>query len=663
MNASNHSERFVRFGGFEADLHAGILSHRGHRIRLQEKPFQILALLLERSGDVVTREELRQRLWPADTYVDFDSSVNTALKKLRHALGDPAGEPLYIKTIPRRGYRFIAQIEPGGHSAAPISSSTSLPAALLHRENSETPAAVPLPPANHFPRQQWTWLLALTAMFAALLLFNYAMKRNQSSSGVRAASGRTFLFVMPFENLSGNPAEEYFSDGLTDEMITQVGREYPSRLVVIARTSAMQYKGSHKTLAKVSQELGGLDYVLEGSSRRSGAEIIINAQLFRVSDGSSLWANTFTRPATDVVAIQREVAGRIVQSLAHELFPLPAATPTFASTADPAAYDEYLRGLYQLNKRTRGGQRKAFEYLRHAVEKDPRFAQAYSALAYAYLISGSWGFIGPGEAFPKAKEAAQKAIELDESLGEAHVTLGEVLHVYEWNWAEAEKEYRRALQLSPNSALVHKMYAEYLSHTGKNLDALAEAERAQKLDPLSLIITAQVGLYCMYLEQLDQATRKFQEAVEMDPRFAPAHYYLGAAYHLQKKYAQAIPEFEIAKKLSDDAAEMSVKLASAYYRAGRKQEAQQILLELKQRARHEFVSPMSFAEIYSEMGNKEQTIQWLEKSAAERDYLLIMGVRGLEDTEDVAKDPRFQKILTAIAFPDANIQTASATQR
>jgi TolB-like protein/DNA-binding winged helix-turn-helix (wHTH) protein/Tfp pilus assembly protein PilF len=662
MNGSTHPGRIVRFGEFEADLRSGLLTYRGQRIRLQEKPFQILTLLLERSGDVVTREELRQCLWPADTYVDFDSSVNTALKKLRQALGDPADEPLYIKTVPRKGYRFIAAIEPLDRPAPPVTFSPAPYAPSPHREIAETPVALPASATNYFPRQNWVWLLAFAAVSAAILLFSSALKRNQPASGVRAATGQILLFVMPFDNLSDNPGEEYFSDGLTDEMITQVGREYPSRLAVIARTSAMQYKGSHKPLGKISEDLGGVDYVLEGSTRRSGADVTINAQLFRVADGTGLWADTFTRPARDVVAIQREVAGRIVQSLAHELLPPPAAVPALASTADPAAYDDYLRGLYQLNKRTRDGQRKAFAYLGHAIEKDPRFAQAYAALGYSYLISGSWDFISPRDAFPKAKEAAQKAIELDESLGEAHVTLGEVLHVYEWDWGEAEREYRRALDLSPNSALVHKMYAEYLIHAGKPAEALAEAERAQKLDPLSLIITAQVGLYYLYMDQWDRATQKFKEAVEIDPRFAPGHYYLGAAYYFQKKYSEAIPEFEIARKLSDDAAEMSVKLASAYYSAGRKQEARQMLLGLKRRARHEFVSSMSFAEIYGEMGDKEQTIQWLEKAAAERDYLL-MGIRGFADMEGVAKDPRFQKILAAIAFPNAPGQLASAAQR
>jgi TolB-like protein/DNA-binding winged helix-turn-helix (wHTH) protein/cytochrome c-type biogenesis protein CcmH/NrfG len=654
MNSSSHTERIVRFGDFEADLRAGHLTHRGQRIRLQEKPFQILALLLERAGDVVTREELRQRLWAADTYVDFDSSVNTALKKLRHALGDPADEPLYIKTVPRIGYRFIAMFEPVVRPATPQPAPP--------QESAETPASAPARPANFFPRQHWAWVLAFATTTAAIFLFGYAVKRSQPVSGVRAAASRVLLFVMPFDNLSGDPGEEYFSDGLTDEMITQVGREYPSRLAVIARTSSMQYKGSHKPFAKISQELGGVDYVLEGSTRRSGTDVTVNAQLFRAADGASLWADTFTRPAADVVAIQHEVASRIVRSLARELLPPPASNPVFASTPDPAAYDDYLHGLYQMNKRTREGQRKAFEYLERAIEKDPHFGQAYATLAYSYVVSGSWGFLSPRESFPKAKAAAQKAIELDESLGEAHVMLGEVLHVYEWNWAEAEREYRRALELSPNSAMVHKMYAEYLNHAGRRAEALAEAERAQKLDPLSLIITAQVGLYYMYLDDLDRASQKFRAAVEIDPQFAPGHYFLGGALHSQHKDADAIREFELARKLSNDAAEMSVKLACAYYTSGRKQESRQLLLELKRRSQHEFVSAIGFAEIYGEMDDKEQTIQWLEKAAAEHDYL-IMSVRTFEEVEGVGKDPRFQKILTAVAFPNAPPQPASSAQR
>jgi TolB-like protein/DNA-binding winged helix-turn-helix (wHTH) protein/tetratricopeptide (TPR) repeat protein len=657
MNDSVHPPRIIRFGEFETDLRAGFLSRRGQRIHLQEKPFQILVLLLEHSGEVVTREELRQRLWAADTYVDFDSSVNTALKKLRHALGDPADEPLFIKTVPRIGYRFIATIEPVDRPALPVPSPPAEIAAA------QAPAIVPAASANYFLRHNWPWLFAfaITAVATLFFLFSYALKQTQPAFGVRAAAGRTILLVMPFDNLSGNTGDEYFSDGLTDEMITQVGRDYPSRLAVIARTSSMQYKGDHKSLAKISQELGGVDYVLEGSTRRSGADVTINAQLFRVADGASMWTDSFTRPATDVVVIQREVAGRIAQSLARELLPPPAVPPAFASAPDPVAYDDYLRGLYQLNKRSREGQRKAFECLQRAIEKDSRFAQAYAALGYAYLISGSWGFLTPAEAFPNAKAAAQKAIALDESLGEAHVTLGEVLHVYEWNWADAEKEYRRALELSPNSAMVHKMYAEYLNHAGRRAEALAEAERAQKLDPLSLIITAQVGLYYLYIADVDRAYQKFREAVEIDPQFAPGHYFLGAALHQQNKDADAIHEFELARKLSDNAPEMSVKLACAYFTAGRKQEAQQLLVELKRRGQHEFVSAISFAEIYAEMGDKERTIQWLEKAAAEHDYLL-MSIHVFAEVEGVGKDPRFQKILTAIAFPNAPGELASTAR-
>jgi TolB-like protein/DNA-binding winged helix-turn-helix (wHTH) protein/Tfp pilus assembly protein PilF len=661
MNGPVHPVRIVRFGEFEADLRTGLLCRRGQRIRLQEKPFQILALLVERSGDLVTREELRQRLWPADTHVDFDSSVNTALKKLRQALGDPADEPVYIKTVPRKGYRFIAALEVVDH---PLSSSTfspTLPGPPAAAARAEPPAGFFVRAAKYSSQPHWAWLLAFATTAAAIFLFVYAVKRSQPVAGVRAARGRILLLVMPFENLTGNPGEEYFSDGLTDEMIAQMGRVVPSRLAVIARTSSMQYKGSHKSFAKISQELGGVDYVLEGSTRRSGPDVTINARLFRAADGASLWADTFTRPAADVVAMQHQVAEGIVGSLARELLPPPAANPALASTADPAAYDDYLRGLFQLNKRTRDGQRKAFEYFQHAIEKDPRFAQAYNALGYSYLVSGSWGFISPREAYPQAEQAARKAIELDESLGEAHVTLGEALHVYDWNWSEAEKEYRRALELSPNSALVHKMYAEYLSHAGRPAEALTEIERAQKLDPLSLIIADQVGLYSIFVHDWDRATRKFREVVEMDRQFAPGHYFLGVAYYFQNKYPEAITEFETAKRLSNDAAEMSVKLACAYYRAGRKQDAQQMVLELKRRARHEFIPSASFAEISSEMGDKEQTIQWLEKAAANHDFLL-MGVRSFSEMDGVGKDPRFQKILTAVAFPASPDPGASSAQ-
>jgi TolB-like protein/DNA-binding winged helix-turn-helix (wHTH) protein/Tfp pilus assembly protein PilF len=656
MNDSNDSARLIRFGEFEADLRAGLLRRRGLRVRLQEKPFQILAFLLERRGEVVTREELRDRLWPAGTYVDFDSSVNTALKKLRQALGDPADEPLYIKTVPRKGYRFIAPLE---HVDRTSSETTAAFASAAYE-----PAAVPIPvaPAATFVREPWVWLATVATITIVLALSAYAWRHSQSVAGVRAAAGRTLLFVMPFDNLSGNPADEYFSDGLTDEMITELGRQYPTHLAVIARTSAMQYKGSRKPLQKIAAELGGIEYVLEGSVRRSASDVTINAQLFRVADGTCLWADSYTRPAAGVVSIQRDVVGRIAQSLAHELLPTPPAVPALASTTDPLAYDDYLRALFYLNKRSRDGQRKSFEYFQRSIARDPRFASAYSALAYAYLVSGSWAFMNPRDAFPKAKEAARKAVELDDSLAEAHVTLCEVLHVYEWNWSEAGWECRRALELGPNSAMVHKMYAEFLNHSGKPREAVTEIERAQKLDPLSLIINDQVGLYHMLLGEWDRAYEKFHEVVEMDPRFAPGHYFLGAALYFQDRYTEAIPEFETARKLSNDATEMSTKLACAYIGAGRRREALQLLEDLKQRAQREYVSPLGFAEIYSEMGDAEQTVRWIEKGAAEHAYLM-MSVRAFSETKPVAADPRFQKVLASINFPDANTQLASVATK
>lgn len=660
MTDLKHDGRIARFGEFEVDLRAGVLKRRGQRIRLQEKPFQILALLLEHSGDVVTREELRERLWPADTFVDFDSSVNTALKKLRQALEDPADEPIYIKTVPRKGYRFVAPILSVEATASfPATPMPSGPAHGSATPHSQANSAARIGFDSREPR---TWLASAAMLVAAVALIVFALNRAHPAPGVRAAAGKILLFVSPFTNLSGDPGEEYFTDGLTDEMITQVGREYPARLAVIARASSMQYKNAHKPLSKIAAELGGVDYVLEGSVRRSGDAVTINAQLFRASDGSSLWAETYVRPKADIVTIQRDVAGRIVQSLAHELLPPPAAAPELASTSDPAAYDDYLRGLYQLNKRTREGQRRALEYLQHSVQKDPRFAQAWAALGYSYVVAGSWGFLSPRDSYPKAEEAARKAIELDESLAEAHVTLGEALHVYDWNWTEAEKEFRRALDLDPNSAMVRKMYAEYLHHAGKHAEALGEAERAQKLDPLSLIITAQVGLYYVYMNNLDQAVLKFKEATEIDPLFAPAHYYLGAAYHFQNKDAQAIPELELARKLSDDTPEMSVKLVCAYQAVGRKRDAQQTLLDLKRRARHEFISATAFAEIYMEMGDNEQAVAWLEKAAAERDYA-IMSLRAFGEVKEIGGDPRYQKILAAVAFPDAAPQLASVTPK
>jgi TolB-like protein/DNA-binding winged helix-turn-helix (wHTH) protein/Tfp pilus assembly protein PilF len=638
MTEQPPSEPCICFGAFEVDLRAGALSKKGRRIKLQEKPFQVLKVLLERPGELVTRDELQQRLWPSDTFVDFDNSLNNALTRLRQALEDSVDEPALIRTIPRRGYIFIARIsskgvvEPG---------EAGLAQAWPGRETSTN--------GRNGQRAVAAKALAGVAAVALLTLTSllFYLARKNEPLAQTSASGPIRLLVLPFDNFSGDPAQEYFSDGLTDEMITHLGGMYPRRLTVIARTSAMQYKGTRKTLEQIAHDLGGVDYVLEGSVRRAEGHVRIDAQLFQARNQASLWTQTYERDARDILAVQRDVATHVGRSLTLELLPASAAVPNSGTNAE--AYDDYLKGLYQLNERTQESAQKSIQYLEQAIQKNPRDSRAYAALASAYVVAAGWSALSPKEAYPKVRAAAKKALALDDSLAEAHTMLAEVLHVYDWDWIGAEREYLKALELNPNSAVTHKLYAEYLTHAGRYDEALAETRRAQDLDPLSLVNNTMVGFVYLEARQYDRAVEEFKKTLELDPDFAPAHHFLGWAYLGQGRFEQAISEYQREKELNKNANYVVASLGISLARAGRKQEAEQILEELRERSKRSYVSSFDVAQIYLALGDKESSLAYLNKALEEHSYDLVF--MGSIPPNPLSNDPRYQQILKVVGFP------------
>src|SRR4029077_1969904 len=416
--------RRFQFGVFQVDVSNGELRKQGSKIKLQEKPFQLLVLLLEHAGRITTREELRQGLWSADTFVDFDANLKTTLNKLRQVLGDSAENPIYIETIPRQGYRFLPPVvslecEPyltrdaltGGARPPAISKSADV------ATNSGTSTGSRLA----------GWRVISAVMLALVLVAAgiYAL-RTKSAPVLKPMQQRVLLLVLPFDNLSGDPTQEYFSDGLTDEMITLLGRQYPNGLSVIARTSAMRYRATQKPLPQVARELGGVDYVLEGSVRRSGNHVAINAQLFRTRDQASLGAETYESGVGDVVTIQNNVGGQIARALVLQVGPERGRHPR--SVPNPKIYDAYLMGLYEANQRSEPSLRKSVEYFQTAIQGDASYAPPYAGLANSYLLLAGWLLMPPAEAYPRAKAAALRALELDETLAEAHTTLAEAEH-------------------------------------------------------------------------------------------------------------------------------------------------------------------------------------------------------------------------------------------
>lgn len=580
MDGSTRPSRVVRFGAFEVDVRAGELRKHGMKIKLQEKPFQILTLLLEQPGEVATREQLRQKLWPADTFVDFDRSLNTGVRKLREALSDSAENPRFVETLPRRGYRFMVPIERLGRLSPP--------------------------------------------------------------------TGKITLVVLPFENMSADPEQEYFSDGLTEEMITQLAGLYPQRLGVIARTSAMHYKGRDTTIDQVSRELG-VDYVLEGSVRHAGDRVRISAQLIQVGDQTHLWAESYERDLADVFAIQSEVAGRVAHSLEVELLPTQQGALARAPTTIPAAHEAYLKGRYFWHKFAGEGFRKSCEYFEQAIERDPAYGLAYAGLAEAYTTLGFFSVLPPKEAFPRAKEAARKALEIDETIVEAHGSLGISSLFFDWDWSASERHFKRAIELAADYGLARLRYGLLLMALERLEEALTQEKRALELDPLSLLINWVVGwvFYCQ--RQYDQAAEHCCKTLELDPNFIMAHWQLGRTYLQETMYEEAIKEFQKAVDLSGRNPAHIAALGHAYAVAGKKGEARKILEELKGQSKQRYVPSYAVATVYTGLGEKEQALEWLGKASEERfGWLVFLNVEPIFD--NLRPDPRFEELLRRVGL-------------
>ncbi len=617
MEQWSRSPRAVRFGVFEVDLRTGELRKQGLKIRLQEKPFQVLSSLLERAGEMVTREELRAKLWPEDTFVDFDHSINIAINKLREALGDAAENPRFIETLARRGYRFITPVE------------------LMEAEGKP-----PRPPAPS---------VDVSPLPAPVLTGVRPASMGVGIVAARAASPeRIMLVVLPFNNLSGNPEQDYFSDGLTEEMITQLGRLRPERLGVIARTSAMTYRRTCKTALEIGEELG-VDYLLEGSVRRAEDRVRITAQLIHASDQTHLWAETYDRKLADILDIQRDVGERVAQSLEVELLPGQAAVSSRASTRNPAAYEAYLRGRYDWNKRSEKEFSRAIVYFQQALERDPRYALAHVGVADSYILFAAYHYLAPRDAFPKARAAALKALEIDDHLADAHSSLATVSLWYEWDWPAAARGLDRALELDPGYAPAHYFSAHYWAAMGKLDGAIREMERARELDPLSLSINATLGWMFYLARRYDEAIAHYQRTLEMDSAFLYARHWLGQAFEQKGMFKEAIAEFKKATSLTENPLP-ALGLAHAYTLAGKKSEALKASGELEKLSARRYISSYYLAAINVRLGEIDRAFEWLEKAFVERSLWLIY-VRAEPMFDALGADPRFHDLIRRVGLP------------
>jgi TolB-like protein/DNA-binding winged helix-turn-helix (wHTH) protein/Tfp pilus assembly protein PilF len=635
----------VRFGVFEADLRSGELRKHGLRIKLQEQPFQILAMLLERPGEVVTREELRLKLWPGDTFVDFDHGLNNAINRLREALNDSADAPRFIETLPRRGYRFIAPVDNGTtERTQPSPSISSAERSELSGVTAPEKAAADITPlAVPRYRQRKFWLAAAAFAIAVALLVGLKLGRLQRLFGTNASARIQSIAVLPLENLTGDPAQEYFADGMTDTLITDLAQI--SGLRVISRTSVMRYKGAKKPLPQIARELN-VDAVVEGAVSRSGGRIRITAQLIQAPTDQHLWARAYERDLGDILLLQSEVSRAIANQIQIKLTPLEQARLARARPVNPEAYEAYLQGRYFWNKFTQEGFVKAIQYFQQAIEKDPNYALAYSGLSDSYRFLGL-GSSPPRDSMSKAAAAALKALEIDDTLAEAHASLAVVRYRRDWDWTGSETEFMRALELSPNYAEGHREYGVYLRMSGRFDEGLAEAKRAKEMDPLSLLMNTDVGAQFYAARQYDQAIEQLRKTLEMDPNFAMTHWWLGLAYEGKGDVPRALAALEKTVSLSGRNPLYLAFLGNAYAVSGQKSQAEKILAELRERSRRVYIQPYDMALIYAGLGNKEQALVWLEKAYEERSFSVIT-IGTWKQFDGLRADPRFRELVRRI---------------
>jgi TolB-like protein/DNA-binding winged helix-turn-helix (wHTH) protein/lipoprotein NlpI len=641
----------VRFGeAFELDARAWELRHDGTAVRLERIPMQILLLLVEHRGELVTREAIVERVWGNNAFLDTDNSINGAIRKIRAALHDDPEHPLFIQTVTGCGYRFIAPLTAvNGAATAPALAAA---AAAAERAATPAPARAPLPLSAPHPNLKWWAIgaLALALLGAEMLWF---VRYSQPAAHVAARS--VILAVLPFANLTGDPAQEYFSDGLTEELIAQLGSADPRHLGVIARTSVMRYKGSPAGVEQIARELHA-QYLLEGSVRRDDGDVRVTAQLVRTSDQAHVWAQQYDRAVTSVLAVQSDIARRIAEEVRGSVAAPPAGTAagttakvaqSTAPAARPAA-DLYQQGRYFLAKRSPAGFQRALSYFQQALDQDAGYAAAHAGLADTYALMSDYGLAPPRQYMPRARAAAVQALTLDANLAEAHSTLGLIAKDFDYDWQHAEREFQHAIELNPGYATAHQWYADTLAAEGRFGEALAEGERALALEPLSIIMRADHAAILYFARQPERAAEGFRAALAMDPANGRAHLLIQQLVQ-QGRFEDARAQIESWRRV-DPNPWQSADEAYLYGRAGDAARANAALADMEQAnvAKGWDVLPMR-AVAYLGLMDKERLMQTLETAYAERaSFITFLKVDPAYDP--LREDPRFQNLLQRIGI-------------
>jgi TolB-like protein/DNA-binding winged helix-turn-helix (wHTH) protein len=635
MQAPVSEEATIRFGGFELALKSGELRKNGDIVRLQPQPFKVLVFLASHPGQTVTRQELQQAVWDGETFVDFEHGLNFCIKQIRNALGDDAQSPRLIETLPRRGYRFIAEIEK--LNGSPMIESG--PDSALQSKGAE-PVTVRTPPNASTPAG-WsfaTTLALIGAIVVAALIAGYFLWR--SANKLAAPKPKLMLVVLPFENLSGDPEQDYFSDGMTEEMIARLGQLEPKTLGVIARTSAMTYKGANKDIARIGRELG-VSFVVEGSVRREQDKVRITAQLIQVSDQTHLWSESYDRSTGDALSVQRQVANQIASALAIELLGDKKSEARSSSSAE--AVDAYLRGRYLWNKGNRENVMRSVEYFNQAIERDPNYAAAFAGLANSYRLLGMNYALLPAEAYPKAMDAALRAVELDPTCADGYVSLGTIKFRYEWKWEEAERHFRRALEINSSFGMAHHDYAWFLVAMQRFDEGIEQIKLAQRFDPLSPLANSDVGWVYLMARRYDEAIEQINRTLELEPTFGSALACLERAYTLKGQQREAL-ETLVRETGQKGVSARNGDPAKAIEMLYRKRLEGKLEAIKKQRS-----SSYSVATICAAAGERDQAFEWLERAFRERDPMLV-AVMTDPAFDALRSDARFVALIKQIGF-------------
>lgn len=629
--------QLIYFGDFEANIETGELRKQGSRIRVSAQPFEVLTMLVERPGELVTREQLRERLWPEEVFVDFDHGLNAAVNKLREALCDSTESPRYIETLPKRGYRFLQPVKWAGRT-------------IEAGVDSETKEAVEPPPAlapvvRAVNRRRLAFAAGALALLLAVGFF--VLRRGAHPDVTSSAVPRiASIAVLPLENLSNDPAQQYFVEGMTDEITTDLAKLPGIR--VISRTSAMQYKGTHKTMPQIARELN-VDAVVEGTVLRDGGRVRIRTQLIYAPADRHLWAQAYERDLKDVLTLQANLAQDIASEIQLKLTSQQRANLS-ARSVDPEAHELYLQGRYFWNKRDQAGFTKAIDYFQQAIAKDPTYAAAYAGLADSYALSGGLYLLPVEQAIPRAQAAAEKALELDSNLAEAHASLGLIAPFNDWNWADAKRHYERAIELDPNYATAHHWYAEgYLMPVGRAHEAIAEMRKAQELDPLSPVIATDLGKELYFVRKYDEALGELHRALELDPNFVSAHNWISDTLLEKRMYNDAKAELEKTKPLKEERIYIR-QTAYLNARMGRRAEARAALAKSLQLSKGKQISSGAVALTYAALGDKDDSFQWLEKAYAERSSFMT-SLKYWSVFDRLRGDPRFIDLLRRVGLP------------